>query len=1091
MQRHLLISIIILMANVGCSKKDTLFKEVLPSQSGINFSNTLSNSPELNILTYLYYYNGGGVATADFNQDGLIDIFFTANESSDALYLNQGGLSFKKLEIDFGDFENAGWSTGASLVDINYDGLMDIYICKASGFKNLKGQNQLWVNQGNDSNGLLHFKESAKEYGLDISAMSTQATFFDYDRDGDLDMYLLNHSVYPNRNYGRGGLRAGFHPLYGDRLYENQNDFYVEVSEVAGIFQGQIGYGLGIATGDTNNDGYPDIYIGNDFYENDYFYLNNQNKTFTEQISKNNAFLGHTSHFSMGNAMGDINNDGFLDIISTDMLPENLKTYKTSGLEYAFPIYRQYLNKGYAPQYMQNTLHLSHQGVFFSEVAELSGIAATEWSWCPLLADFDLDGFQDIYVTNGIKGATNDMDYMNFIANEEIQKRIDKGMKKEDLPLTQEIPEKKIANYIFKNQGNATFLDVTKQWSYAQKTFSNGAAYADLDNDGDLDLVVNNVDEHATLLVNNHGGNFIKIRFLGENKNTQGIGAKVWVYTSNNQLQENFPTKGYLSTVAPELLFGLGNDTLIDSLKVWWPSGKIQKLFKVQGNKVITLNERNAELSKTEHPLIQKLYQPVDTLIKYKHQEGVPLDFDRQPLIPFGNSNNGPCIAIADFDKNGLEDVFIGGAKRQNSALFSQKTPKKFEKDFDLFADVVTREEVVTLVFDANNDGWEDLWVGAGGNEFTSGEALQPTLYINTNGKLRASNLFPKFEKNIATAVPIDYDNDGDMDLFVAVDIAPGEYGITPKHKFFVNDGKGKFTQLIDHKVNRLFGDLGNIKAVATTDYNNDGRVDLVLAGHWMPITLLLNTENGFSKVEYTDLSKTHGWWNTVEVADFNQDGILDIAAGNWGLNTKFMASPAEPITLYLADFDSNGTIDPVVTYYHQHQETPFSSKDELVKQMPFLNKDFLSYNKFASASLNDLLGKSNLDKALKKQVYELRSSLFLGKKSGGFEQVPLPLRAQESQINVMLAKDLNGDNKLELITAGNNHVISTQLGKQDACHGKIWWNTGSSIPYQNYQSLYVSGVVNAIEEINIENKQALIIGRNDENIQILLPNED
>ncbi|MEL6484151.1 MAG: VCBS repeat-containing protein, partial [Bacteroidota bacterium] len=490
-------ALLFLLLISSCSEEKTLFQEVSDGHSNITFNNTLTDTPELNILNYLYYYNGAGVIAADFNNDNLIDIFFTGNQVPDALYLNQGDLIFEEVTQKAGISPTSSWSTGASYVDINSDGLLDIYICKAAGYRSLKGKNLLYVNQGLDDNGIPQFKESAEAYGIDFSGLSTKASFFDYDLDGDLDMFLMNHSVHPNRNYGKGSQRKGYNPISGDVLYQNNNGKFIDVSEEAAIFQGKAGYGLGLAISDVNQDGYPDIYVGNDFFENDYFYINQQDGTFQEIISTQPDMLGHTTHFSMGNTITDINNDGWTDILSLDMLPENLVTYKTSGLEYGYPIYRQYLKNGFSPQYMQNTFHLNLDGERFAEIGNLSGISATEWSWGTLAADFNQDGLKDIFVSNGIKGATNDMDFMNFIANEGIQRRIDAGMKKTDLPLVNEIPKKKVPNYFFRNNGDLTFSDVSEEWMKSVPTFSNGCAYADFDNDGDLDLVINHVDKKA------------------------------------------------------------------------------------------------------------------------------------------------------------------------------------------------------------------------------------------------------------------------------------------------------------------------------------------------------------------------------------------------------------------------------------------------------------------------------------------------------------------------------------------------------------------------------------------------------------------
>jgi len=817
---------------ISCTKNDTLFVKVNSASSHVNFKNQLTPTTDLNILNYLYYYNGAGVSAADFNNDGLVDLVFAGNQVNDELYINKGNLQFEKISKKAGIIDSTGWSTGVSHVDINHDGLLDIYICKASKYRALKGKNLLYVNQGIDANGIPSFKEDAKAYGLDFSGLSTNAAFFDYDLDGDLDMYLMNHSVHPNNSYGYGVKRTGYNPISGDILFENQNGKYVDVSEEAGIFQGQIGYGLGISISDLNNDNYPELYIGNDFFENDYLYLNLKNGSFKEQISKKDKGIGHTSHYSMGNNIADINNDGFMDIVSLDMLPENLETYKTSGLEYSYSIYNQYLNKGYAPQYMQNTLQLNIDGNQFSEIAFLSGIAASEWSWSPLLADFDNDGFNDLFISNGIKGATNDMDYLKFISNEDIQRRIDAGMTKNDLPLITEIPEKKTPNYFYKNNGDLNFSNVSNLWLEEESTFSNGAVHADLDNDGDLDLVVNNVNQEAFILENtSEEGNYLNIKFKGSQNNTFGIGAKITAYTDKIITRENFPTRGYLSSSPPTIHLGLGKDTLIDSLKIQWPGGKIEVLKALKTNTSVTASFEKAEYRNLETELRkQNLYSKNDSLLKFIHKEQASLDFDRKPLIPFTNSNNGPCISVGDVNGDGLDDIFIGGAKKQTSALFVQSENGSFNtSQEELFTTSSINEDTASLFFDANGDDQLDLIIGSGGNEFTNGKAIKPRLYINTDGNLKhIETAFQHVETNVSQIKAADIDNDGDLDLFIASDQVPTEFGLAPKQYMMLNDGNGNFDNVTTQIAPKL-EKLGNIKDAIFTDLNGDSKTDLMM----------------------------------------------------------------------------------------------------------------------------------------------------------------------------------------------------------------------------------------------------------------------
>ncbi len=1087
MGKHFLYILIVFALFTACKKRnDSLFASIPYSHSKIDFNNQLQPNVDLNILTYLYYYNGAGIAAADFNNDGFTDLFFTGNQVPDELYLNKGNFTFEKIASQAGIDPNKSWSTGVAHVDINNDGLLDIYVCKVAGHGNLEGRNLLYINQGITEKGIPTFKEEAKKYGLDFSGLSTHAAFFDYDLDGDLDMYLLNHSVHPNRNYGRGDSRKRYDPIAGDILFQNQDGFFMDVCETAGIFQGSIGYGLGLSIGDVNNDGYPDIYVGNDFFENDYLYINQKDGTFTEVISQNSTQLGHTTHYSMGNTMADLNNDGLMDIISLDMLPEDLKTYKTSGLEYPYPIYRQYLKQGYNPQYMQNTLHLNLDGERFAEIGNLSGIDATEWSWGTLAADLDNDGYKDLFITNGIMGATNDMDYMNFIANENIQKRLDAGMKDKDLPLIDEIPIKKVPNYFFKNNADITFKDVTSAWFKKEPSFSNGSVYADLDNDGDLDLVINNVNEKASILENRSPeGNHLTVGFKGPQKNTSGIGAKVTLFASNQQFQENYNTKGYLSTVAPKLHFGLAKDSIIDSLKIQWADGKTQTLQKVIANTTVIFEYGNATSQKSKASAHAKSYVVNDTLLPFIHKENASLDFDREPLIPFANSNQGPCISVADFDRDGLDDLFIGGAKNQSSVLYRQLQNGDFEQHQpQLLKEFALSEDTASLFFDANGDGWQDLVIASGGNEFVSGKNIRPRLYINKNGSFYFYDAFPKnIAANISSMASADIDHDGDADLVLASDQAPNEFGKTPKQYVLANDGLGNFTD-VTTTLAPDFENLGNVKDVCLTDINSDGLIDMVAVGHWMPVTLFLNNGKQLTQQQDNGLENTHGWWNNIAVGDMDKDGDLDLFCGNWGLNSKFQATEEKPITLYRNDFDGNGTIEPLITYFHKETETPFASKDELVKQMPFLNKEFLSYTKFAEASLNELFGRKKLESSQKKQVFELQSCSFENNGNTTFKKKTLPLIAQASQIN-----DIVLLNTSEVVLVGNNHHISTQLGRLDASHGLLLQYNQDTGFSNTLEHLDIDGQANSIKEITIHGEKAFVVGLNNDRPIFLMKN--
>ncbi|MGN7512963.1 MAG: VCBS repeat-containing protein [Allomuricauda sp.] len=1075
-----------LLTLTGCTKNksNTLFVLKDSNQTGIKFNNRLEQTPELNILNYLYFYNGAGVAAGDFNGDGLVDLYFTSNQGADKFYLNQGGFNFKDATTLSNLTNNTGWTTGVTHADVNNDGLLDIYVCKVGDHGTIRGQNLLYINQGNNNEGIPIFSEEAATYGLDFIGYSTQAAFFDYDLDGDLDMYLMNHSVNPNRSYGKGGKRKIVDSMSGDILYKNENGQYVDVSKEAGIYQGTIGYGLGLAISDINNDAYPDIYIGNDFFENDYLYINQKDGAFKETISNDDKKLGHTTHFSMGNDIADINNDGLSDILSLDMLPEDLETYKTSGLEYAYPVYQQYLKNGFAPQYMQNALHLNLDGENFGEIANLSGIDATEWSWGALFADYDNDGFKDLFISNGIQGVTNDMDYINYISNEEIQQNIEKGLSDKDMELIDRLPKKKVQNYFYQNKGGTSFNNVTETWGPQLSSYSNGCVYADLDNDGDLDLVVNNVNQEAFVMENTlKGGNYIKINFSGSPKNTFGIGAKAIVFGNKGRsVQENIATRGYMSAKDNSLNFGVGKDSIIDSIQIIWPQGKFETLRRIRSNQVLQVSHSNASGNYfTEQQIQTEPPYSISKSLDFIHKEYPTLDFDRNPLIPFAHSNEGPSIGVADINKDGLEDIFICGGKKQSSKLFLQDGEGNFNAhQSDIFEEDAINEDVDQTFADVDNDGDLDLIVVSAGNEFTNGKPLKPRLYRNTNGQLKKEDVvFDGIEVNASKVEAIDFDKDGDLDLFIASNAVPTKFGLKSEQYLMQNDGNGNFEE-----VTTIFApglkNIGNVKDFVWEDLDNNGFKDLILAGHWTPLTIFLNNGEQLLSQQNNGLEHTNGWWNAIELADMDNDGDLDILAGNWGLNTKFSASTEKPVTLYINDFDGNGSIETVVTHFHGDRETAFASKDELAKQMPFLNKKFLFYKDFAKASLEELFGSDKLKEATKRKVYMLGTSYFENDGSNNFKTKALPRLVQSSSVNdIYLVK--NDKEKInEILMVGNNFEISTQLGRLDASHGFLLSNDeNGNIEWK--QSLGISGAARKIEKINNNGNDGFIITMNND----------
>lgn len=1101
-ERFIVLRCALLLLVSSCKDSGSVDKAVtqltfeIAKETGITFSNRLKSDLDLNILNYLYYYNGAGVAIGDFNNDGLDDVYFTSNQGADELYINQGGLKFKNSTSQAGIVNDKGWTTGVTTVDVNNDGLLDIYLSKVSGHLKLTDKNKLYVNQGVDELGIPRFQEQAAIYGLDIGGFSSQASFFDYDLDGDLDAFILRHSLYPNSNYGSGTLRKTIDSLSGDLLLENRSGTYVDVTQKAHIFSSRLGYGLGISMSDLNADGYPDIYIGNDFFENDYLYLNQKDGTFKER-NTTEGILGHTSHFSMGNAIEDINNDGTPDIVSVDMLPENLATFKSSGQEYNYAILQNQLRYGYKPQFMQNTLHLNLGNDRYAETAFLSGMAASEWSWAPLLADFNNDGLKDLYITNGILGASNDMDFINFISTKDVQKQLGKNMEPPAMEFIKKLPKKKNNNYFFKNIGNAQFKNVNHTWHDPLPSFSNGASYGDLDNDGDLDIVVNNINDPAFILENKTSkdslhSNYIKLKFEGPSSNTLGIGAKVTVYTKGSaQYFQNYPTTGYLSARAPTLFVGLSNLSAVDSLEILWPDMSKQTLKNVPTNQ--TLSVKASEASKNDsykrHPHVDpSLLSITEIPIAYVHQDSPSLEFSRDPLIPYATTNLGPKITVGDLNADGLDDLITLGGKAQKTTYHLQQQDGTFVKKWLPEATQhEIHEDVHSVIFDANGDGKKDILIVSGGNEFVRGKPLQPRLYLHNGKDFDPSNdHFENIFINASKATAIDLDNDNDQDLVIIANVSPRAFGKTPPQYIFINDGIGNFKDMTDTYSPEL-RHAGNLYDIAWKDLNNDGYPDAVIAGHWIPITIFINDGKSLKPLQTGGLENTHGWWNTVEVADFDNDGDFDIMAGNWGLNTRLHPTIKEPVRLYRADFDNNDQVDPIVTYFYNGQESTIATKDEMVKQLPYLNKKFLSYTAFAKANIEELLGKDELQNSEVKEAYEFASIYFENNGNNTFKSHTLPFLVQASTVHDIFVEDFNNDGYLDALLVGNNYEISTQLGQLDSSHGVLLINDQKGgFAVAQHEKFNISGASRSIENINIKDQPYYMVSRNNDTLLFL-----
>lgn len=925
MSKYTLILITACIFLSTCRQQQSDWVFVPASHTGISFSNTLVEDEKNNIIEYLYFYNGAGVAAGDINNDGLTDLFFVSNQGYNTLYLNKGNFKFMDITQAAGIKSHRIWETGVTMGDINGDGFLDIYVCGVGGYRHFNGRNQLYINNGD-----LTFTEQAAAFGIDFSGFSTHASFFDYDNDGDLDMYLLNHSVHTPRSYAPGDARLLSDSLSGDKLYKNQliesgKAFFIDVTKQAGILNSHVGYGLGLAVADVNWDGFVDLYIGNDFHENDYLYINNGDGTFKETIR--NATT-HSSRFSMGNDIADFNNDLWPDIIAVDMQPKNEQVRKRSAGEDAYDIFNFKLNYGYHAQVARNTLQLN-AGMYkanplFSEVAYLAGIASTDWSWGPLFADFNNDGLKDLYITNGIVRRPNDMDYISYIADDSVQLSL-QVFDKKDLQILTKMPEGKVSNFLFLNRSNYTFQDITHSAGLLRPSFSNGATYADLDNDGDLDLAVNNINETAYIIQNNTGrkqGNYLAVSLRGPEGNTFGVGAKVVLFTNGaRQLQHLMPARGWCSSVDFRLHFGLGRHALIDSVMVIWPGNRVQVVKSIAANQQVTIDYSNSSGAFAYNDLFDDqhfLLTPITSAPDYRHIENDYNAFASETLIPHMLSEQGPPIAVGDVNGDGLDDFFIGGGRGQSGGLFIQSTDGSFKHSYQpAFLADAADEDTAAAFADVDGDGDPDLVVAAGGQE--SNYRLIPRLYVNKEGRFE-KHVFPPVSINASCIRPTDFDNDGDVDLFIGSSVIPGLYGMSPVSFLFNNDGGGNFSVNQTWLAHTSFNNVtrvrpGMVKDASWSDINGDGLPDLMLLGEWMPVTLLIQQPNHtfLNKTESYGLAETYGLWNAMLASDLDNDGDVDFVCGNLGLNSRLTASASKPLQMLLGDFDANQSSDHIL----------------------------------------------------------------------------------------------------------------------------------------------------------------------------------
>ena len=1081
------LSLTVSTCNQNKSSESTLFNTVPSSLSNITFSNQLTETEDFNIIEYLYFYNGGGVSLGDINNDGLLDIYITGNQVSNKLYLNKGNWQFEDITLKAGVASPGEWKTGVTMVDINGDGLLDIYQCRLGNYKGIKGENELFINQGN-----LTFTEEAERYGLNFSGFSTQSAFLDYDLDGDLDMYLLNHSVHTEHRLNEASKRNFDDALAGDRFFENVDNTFYSVTNSAGIYSSQLGYGLGVGVSDVNNDGWPDIYISNDFSENDYLYLNNKNKGFTEVL---NQSIKHTSRFSMGNDLADYNNDGYIDIVSLDMLPEDEVVIKKSAGEDAYNTYKLKLSLGFGRQFSKNALQLNlgldeNNIPQFAEIAHLAGIAATDWSWASLLADFDNDGWKDLFISNGIQRRPNDMDYINFLASEEMVNNPDVSDKK----LYGQMPNGEVSNYFFKNNKDLTFKNVTKNWGINTNSISNGAAYGDLDNDGDLDLVINNINQEATLL-NNQSRNtplsainsFINIHFNGLNQNTKGVGAKALVYHDGKmKVQENYPSRGFQSSVPPFIQMGLGDLKEIDSLRLIWPGGKTKLWENIPVNQTLTVNEKDlTELYSYQIPNGIVPYFSTSDDIEFVHKENEFNDFDIAYLLPHKYSTLGPGIGVADVNGDQLEDFYITKAKNGSGGLFFQtKNGKLQRQEQAVFSSFKESEETNVHFFDANKDGFQDLYIGMSGSEWPEGHKnLRDRLLINDGkGNFKDESFrLPAFFQHTGAITSADFDKDGDEDLFIGNHFISGKYGFSSQSYLLINNGKGYFSSLSGKKGVEVSGMVTDAKWV---DLDGDSWLDLLIVGEWMPIRIFKNDQGILNEIKNTSLENTSGWWQTIEITDADNDGDSDVILGNQGENTRHQPSKEFPMYLYVSDFDNNGTLDPLITYQSKKGIFPIHTRDELIKQIPSLKKKFVKHEDFAGKTISQILGAEMIRKSNRLEV-NLFSSISLENIGNlNFNIKKLPKEAQFTPIYSILATDINGDNLPDLITGGNNEETAPYFGTYDAGRGLVLLGKGDAnfSPLSAEKSgLNISGQIRDIKKLNLQRTMHLIIGLNDD----------